>query len=304
VNFEELYIQIRKGSASHRCDFYYCCCGGLSKRVEKIIQRLDADEIYQSLLKIDIQDYLREDIEEDRRQFLKHILEGADWGKPILPGEAQTNVYRHWQSQLRGNEYRPLEHIFQFEDPDLYTGRDDDFDIEVVMSEHQGQCLNREGLGVTILSTESPGEFPLIGRVFDYFSEGELEEYRWDGSHYCDNILDLVMPGSLDHLYQLEDFNMNNEQLIRKLNSVGKKAFVENYETFQSYASGQMSRESAIDTLVSLCVSNEAGANIRVGNAKQIFNAGKQKAALIIICDSLHISRITQAQAGSLLQSS
>jgi hypothetical protein len=216
IDFEELYIQIRKGLASHRCDFYYCCCGGLSKRVAKIIQRLDADEIYQSLLKIDIQDYLREDIEEDRRQFLKHILEGADWGKPVLPEEARTNVYRHWQSQLRGNEYRPLEHIFQFEDPDLYTGRDDDFDIEVVMSEHQGQCLNREGLGVTMLSTESPGEFPLIGRVFDYFSEGELEEYRWDGSHCYDQLLDLVMPGSLDHLYQFEVHRKMEQNEIRR----------------------------------------------------------------------------------------
>jgi len=304
VNLEELYIQIRKGLASHRCDFYYCCCGGLSKRVEKIIQRLDADEIYQSLLKIDIQHYLRVDTKEDRRQILKHILEGADWGKPILPEEVRKNVYIHWRSQLRGDEYRALEHIFKFVDPYLYTGRDDDFDIEVVMSEHQGQCLNREGLGVTILSTESPGEFPLIGRVFDYFSEGEVEEYRWDGSHYCDSLLDLVIPGSLDHLYQLEVLNMNNEQLIRKLNSVGKKAFVENYEIFESYATGRISRDSAIDILVSSGVSNEAGAAIRVGNAKQIFNAKKQKAALNIICDSRRISRFTQAQAKSLLQSS
>ena len=59
-----------------------------------------------------------------------------------------------------------------------------------------------------------------------------------------------------------------------------------------------------IDTLVSSEVSNEAGASIRVGNAKQIFNAEKQRAALNIICNSQRISSITLAQAKSLLQSS
>ena len=97
---------------------------------------------------------------------------------------------------------------------------------------------------------------------------------------------------------------MNEKQLIRKLNSVGKKAFIENYDIFESYATGRISRESAIETLVSSGVSNEAGANIRVGNAKQIFNAEKQRAALNIICNSQRVSPITLAQAGSLLQSS
>ena len=97
---------------------------------------------------------------------------------------------------------------------------------------------------------------------------------------------------------------MNENELIRKLNSVGKKAFVENYEHFQSFATGRISREAAIDTLVSSGVSNEAGAAIRVGNAKLIFDAQKQKAALIIICKSQRISRFTQAQAESLLHSS
>ena len=195
MNLEELYIQTRNGSASHECDSYYCStCGGLSSRVEKSIQRLGADEIYQSLLKIDIQHYLRVYTEEDRRQFLKHILEGADWGKPILPEKFRKNVYLLWQSQLRGDEFRALEHIFKFVDYSLYTGRDDDFDIEVVMSEHRGQCENRNGQSVRILSTESEGEYPLIGCVHDGSPEGEMEKYRWDGSHYCDWISDLVMP--------------------------------------------------------------------------------------------------------------
>jgi hypothetical protein len=143
-------------------------------------------------LKIDIQDYLGEDTEEDRRQFLKHILEGVDWGKPILTEESREDVYRVWRSQLRGDEYCALEHIFKFADF-TYTGRADYFDIEVVMNEHLGQCKNRNGLSVRILSTESAGEYPVIGCVHDGYSEGEIEEYRWDGSHYCDWISDLVM---------------------------------------------------------------------------------------------------------------
>lgn len=97
---------------------------------------------------------------------------------------------------------------------------------------------------------------------------------------------------------------MNREQLIRKLNSVGKKAFVENYDIFESYATRRITRESAIDALVSLGVSNEAGASIRVGNAEQIFNAQKQIEALDIICDSRRVSRFTVVQAESLLHSS
>jgi hypothetical protein len=43
---------------------------------------------------------------------------------------------------------------------------------------------------------------------------------------------------------------MDAEELIRKLNSVVKKAFVENYENYKSFASGRLSRESAIELLV------------------------------------------------------
>jgi hypothetical protein len=95
---------------------------------------------------------------------------------------------------------------------------------------------------------------------------------------------------------------MNEAQLIRKLQSVGKRAFVENYQLFESYAAGKISRESAIGTLVGSGVSNEAGAAIRVGNAKRIFDARKQRSALEMICDSRRISRSTFVQAESLLQ--
>jgi hypothetical protein len=74
--------------------------------------------------------------------------------------------------------------------------------------------------------------------------------------------------------------------LERKLNSVGKQAFVENYDIFKKYASGRIAREDAIEQLVKLGVSNEAGAAIRVGNAKLIFDAGKTLEALNLVLEA------------------
>lgn len=79
---------------------------------------------------------------------------------------------------------------------------------------------------------------------------------------------------------------MNKEDLIRKLNSVGKQAFVEHFDLFRMYAAGEINRNKAIDKLVSLGVSNESGAGIRVGNAKLIFEASREAVALDIILES------------------
>ena len=79
---------------------------------------------------------------------------------------------------------------------------------------------------------------------------------------------------------------MNKEELIRKLNSVGKQAFVEHFEIFQSYASKRLTRDHAIEKLVSLGVSNDAGASRRIGNRSLIFKAGKEMDALSLISDS------------------
>lgn len=95
---------------------------------------------------------------------------------------------------------------------------------------------------------------------------------------------------------------MNDKELIRKLNSVGKQAFFENFNLFQSYASGRLSRDQAIEELVRLGVSNNAGAGMRVGNAKQIFEAGKEMDALSIIINSTRLSLPVLALARSLKQ--
>lgn len=79
---------------------------------------------------------------------------------------------------------------------------------------------------------------------------------------------------------------MNDNDLIRKLNSVGKQAFVENFLLFQKYAKGLLSRDVAINELVNLGVSNVSGAAIRVGNAKLIFDNSRVSDALELIINS------------------
>ncbi|EPM5577924.1 hypothetical protein ACTNIH_002317 [Vibrio parahaemolyticus] len=43
---------------------------------------------------------------------------------------------------------------------------------------------------------------------------------------------------------------MNDTDLDKKLKSVGKAAFVANYELFQNFSAGRVSRANAIETLV------------------------------------------------------
>jgi len=95
---------------------------------------------------------------------------------------------------------------------------------------------------------------------------------------------------------------MNKEELIRKLNSVGKQVFVEHFDLFQKYTSGRLTREHAMNELVRLGVSNDSGAGIRVGNAKLIFEAGKEMDALSMILDSKRIPSSALAVARRLKQ--
>ena len=195
MTIDDLYKQTCEGTGKHNCESYYCTtCGGQSNRVQKAIERLGIDQLFNELKKIDIRDYLSAQTDENRRKFLKHLIEGADWGSPLLPEKSIEELSNQWQSQAKGNEYRPLDQLFQFTDYSGYTGRDDPFDLDVVMSKYQGRCYNRDGITVQIFSTDSPGEFPVTGRVSYGPPEGEIEEYRWDGSHYCDWVSDLVMP--------------------------------------------------------------------------------------------------------------
>ncbi len=94
---------------------------------------------------------------------------------------------------------------------------------------------------------------------------------------------------------------MNNDYLARKLNSVGKQAFVEHFALFKSHASEQINRNKAIDKLVKLGVSNDAGASIRVGNAKAIFIAHREIDALNIVIESARVPLSIKSEARRLI---
>ncbi len=78
----------------------------------------------------------------------------------------------------------------------------------------------------------------------------------------------------------------NKDDIIRKLNSVGKEIFVKYFDTFWDYYQDTISKEQCIETLVSDNISNFNGAAIRCSNAYAIFNAKATKIALQIVIDS------------------
>jgi len=96
---------------------------------------------------------------------------------------------------------------------------------------------------------------------------------------------------------------MNKEELTRKLNSVGKTAFTEYYDTFHAYSNGGMSKEDCIELLVSNKVSNDSGAAIRCSNAKLIFKANMQCEALTIIINSKRLALKTIKDAKKIMDS-
>ena len=79
---------------------------------------------------------------------------------------------------------------------------------------------------------------------------------------------------------------MKSEDLKRRLNSVGKAAFVDNFSLLKSCADGQISRQSCIESLVAKGVSNMEGASIRVSNATTIFRADMEYDALTLVLES------------------
>jgi hypothetical protein len=83
---------------------------------------------------------------------------------------------------------------------------------------------------------------------------------------------------------------MEKERLIRKLNSVGKEAFVQYYYWLKDYANNRITRNVAIQKLVDEGLSNGSGASMRLGNAKSIFSETGNCEALKIIQKSNRLS--------------
>jgi hypothetical protein len=95
---------------------------------------------------------------------------------------------------------------------------------------------------------------------------------------------------------------MEREVLIRKLNSVGREKFVNYYYVFKDYANNRITRASAIQKLVDQSVSNEAGASMRLGNAKIIFDGKVSCEALMIVQESRKLSEQVIRAAKKLLK--
>jgi hypothetical protein len=95
---------------------------------------------------------------------------------------------------------------------------------------------------------------------------------------------------------------MNDDEMNRKLNSVGKAAFVEYFSTFKSYADGKRTRKDCIAELVENGVSrDDAGAGIRCGNAKLLFDHRRQCDALNVIAASTRVPAETIRMAQQLI---
>lgn len=95
---------------------------------------------------------------------------------------------------------------------------------------------------------------------------------------------------------------MNDIRLARKLNSVGKRRFVECFDLLKQRADGEFTHNEARAELVKRKVSNKAGAGIRVGSAKLIFEEGGVRDALSIIMKSTRVPQEIVARAGELLR--
>ena len=95
---------------------------------------------------------------------------------------------------------------------------------------------------------------------------------------------------------------MTKAKLQKELKMSGKAAFVDHFDLFREYAMGTRSRTECIEELVRCGRSNSAGAGMRCGAAKRIFNANRELNALRIICDS-NVSGDVRRQAAGCLKS-
>ena len=93
---------------------------------------------------------------------------------------------------------------------------------------------------------------------------------------------------------------MNDNQLQRTLQSIGKACFV-NY--FPKFSDAALSDEALARILVEREGWDEATAlNFRVRGARRIIKVGRAKDALILIVDSQRMSKTLKSRALSLLQ--
>jgi len=94
---------------------------------------------------------------------------------------------------------------------------------------------------------------------------------------------------------------MNEQEIVRKLNSIGKAFFVNNFSTLKQYSRGSLSKEKCIDSFVLTGACNAAGGAIRCGNAKALFLAKRERDALMCISNSMRLASDLRIEAARLI---
>ena len=102
-------------------------------------------------------------------------------------------------------------------------------------------------------------------------------------------------------VYFIGDRMMDTQKLTRRLNSIGKAAFIKHFFDFKAYASGQILKEACIDRIILAKTSNWDGASIRCSNAKLIFEANMQNKALEIVVNAKRVPNDIIQKAKNLL---
>ena len=91
---------------------------------------------------------------------------------------------------------------------------------------------------------------------------------------------------------------MNDEQLQRSLQSIGKACFVKYLDTFSN---SQISNEDLIDYLIAQESYKESGARTRVTQARRIIREGRTADALHMVMSSLRIDDQTRDLARTMI---
>ena len=95
-----------------------------------------------------------------------------------------------------------------------------------------------------------------------------------------------------------ENAQMDDQQLIQSLNSIGKRCFVKYYESFRD---PMLSNEDLVDQFMSNEDWNENGSKIRVSYIRRIFAASRELDALSIISNSHRLDLSITIEANLLL---
>ena len=101
MNLEALYEVTRTDEPRSNCNDYYCTtCGGQSSRVYKELIKSDVQVLFESLSIFDASAFVGDGSCHSRWQFLDHLVNGAEWGEPVLSDQQRSAVGSAWDNQF------------------------------------------------------------------------------------------------------------------------------------------------------------------------------------------------------------